>query len=135
MPYQRPNPADYATNGSAGTIKHGNPVSMNGFVGTAVKQKSVPWALGLAAQDQIQPAEQFLVLTKGEVQVDNVSGFAKGDPVYIAPASVSGGVTTFALTESASGNAKYGVVVEVVGDGRGVPTGKVRIDLDKKDQF
>lgn len=135
MPYQRPNPADYVTNGESGTIAHGSPVKEDGFVGIAVKQKAVSWSEGLAAQALIQPGEQYLILTKGEVQVDTVSGLAKGDKVYIAAASTTSGVTTFALTEVATSNTPFGVVTEVVGDGRGVPTGKVRIDLDKKDQF
>jgi len=62
------------------------------------------------------------------VQVNTVAGFAKGDAVYITAA-------TGVLTETSAGNVKFGRVVEVVGDGRGVPTGKVRIDLDAKDSF
>jgi hypothetical protein len=39
------------------------------------------------------------------------------------------------LTETATSNTKFGRVIEVVGDGRSVPTGKVRISLDAKDSF
>ena len=133
MPYNRPGQFHYTTNGTAGTIKHGNPVISNNVPGVAVKQKAVSWKKGLAEQDLIQPGEDYGIIAKGIVEVDDVSGFAKGDAVYIVAASVTSGVTTYALTETGSGNTPYGRVVEVVGGGRGVPTGKVRIDLDKKD--
>jgi hypothetical protein len=132
MPYQRPGPSVYVTNDTAGTIAHGSPVQEDDFVGIAVKQKAVGWAEGLAAQAVIQPGEDYLILHKGVVQVDTVSGFAKGDDVYIAAASVTDGVTTYALSET-DGAQPFGKVIETVADGRGVPTGKVRIDLDAKD--
>lgn len=134
MPYNRPGNIEYVTNDSGGTINHGDPAKIGNLVGVAVKQKAVSWTLGLDAQAQIADGEQFALIVKGIVEVPDEAGFAKGDPIYIADASVTSGVTTFDLNETNT-NDKFGVVVEVVGDGRGVPTGRVRIDLDKKDSF
>jgi hypothetical protein len=127
MTYNRPGVGTHVINSTGGDLTHNQPIAISGFVGIAVKQKSVSWKLGLVDQNKIKAGEQFWLLYDGIVQVDNVAGFAKGDPVYITPAN--------ALTETATGNTKFGRVVEVVGDGRGVPAGKVRIDLDKKDSF
>jgi len=109
-------------------ITHGNPVAINNEVGIAVKQKERGWDQGLANRAIIDVGEKFWLVKKGIVQVNTVAGFAKGDAVYITAA-------TGVLTETSAGNVKFGRVVEVVGDGRGVPTGKVRIDLDAKDSF
>lgn len=133
MPYNRPGTKYYAENDTGGTIVHGSPVVFDNIPGIATKQKAVPWAEGLASQDLIQDGESFVMDITGVCEVDNVSGFAKGDAVYIIAASESGGVTTFELTETAGSNTPFGRVVEVVGDGRGVPAGKVRINLDTKD--
>lgn len=114
----------YVTNGSGGAITHGAPRKEGNFVGIAVKQKAASWSAGLAAQSEIADGEKYFLITKGEVQVANVSGFAKGDPVYITSAGV--------LTETAASNTPFGRVTETTSDNRGVPSGKVRIDLDVK---
>jgi hypothetical protein len=132
--YPRPGVMYYTTNGTGGTIAHRAPcISDDGnVVGIAIKQKSVGWAEGLAAHSVIPDGEDFVMVTKGIVEVDTEAGFDKGNAIYIADASTTNGVTTFDLTETGT-DTPFGRVVEVVGDGRGVPTGKVRIDLDKKD--
>jgi Uncharacterized conserved protein (DUF2190) len=114
----------YVTNGSGGTYTHGAPVKEGNFVGIAVKQKAATFDAGLAAHSLIQISENYFLITKGEVQVANVSGFAKGDKVYITSANV--------LTETGASNTPFGRVTETTSDNRGVPTGKVRIDLDVK---
>ena len=49
---------------------------------------------------------------------------SKGDKVYITSGNV--------LTETGASNTPFGRVTETTSDNRGVPTGKVRIDLDVK---
>ena len=132
MPVNRPGNIYYTTNDETGSLEHGQLVIADEIVGVAIKQKSVSWKLGLADQALIAVGEKYALITKGIVEVPLVGGLAKGDDVYLAAASTTDGVTTFALSETATGT-RVGRVVEVVGDGRGVPAGKVRIDLDKKD--
>lgn len=127
MPYKRPGEGHYATNTTGSAITNGKPVAVDNYVGIAVKQKIANWDAGLAAQNLIATNEDFFIITKGIVQVDEVAGFAKGDAVYIIAA-------TGVLTETASGNVKFGRVEEIEGQ-RGTPTNKVRINLDAKDSF
>lgn len=133
MPYQRPGNAVYVTNNTGGILLHGQAVMEavgSGFeVGVAVKQKPAHWSDGLAAQNQIQTSEPYLILRRGVVQVaDGGAGFADGDEVYITSANV--------LTKASSGGAeKFGRCVEIPADGRGVPTGFVRINLDERNSF
>jgi hypothetical protein len=127
MTYNRPGAGTHVVNDSGGTLAHNQPAKLQNYVGVVVKQKATHWSDGLAAEAVIQTGEQAWMITKGIVQVDTVSGFAKGDAVYITSGNV--------LTETATSNTKFGRVIEVVGGGRGVPTGKVRIDLDAKDSF
>lgn len=116
----------YTTNASGGALNHGQPVLSEGRVGVAIKQKTPSWDASVASQDQIPNGEDFAMIVKGVVMVDEVAGFAVGDPVYITAANV--------LTETAAGNTKFGRVTEIENE-RGVPTNKVRIDLDAKDSF
>lgn len=134
MPYNRPGNIFYTNNDSNGSLEHGQLVVFEGRVGVAIKQKAVSWKLGLADQNLIADNEDFAMIVKGIVQVPEVSGFAVGDDVYIAAASVSNGVTTFATSETSTGNTKVGRVVEIEGE-RGTPTNMVRIDLDAKDSI
>lgn len=128
MPYNRPSASVYVTNTSAGVYLHGAPVLQSNEVGVAVKQKATRWSDGLTVQNQIQIGEQFLLIIAGVVQVaDGGAGFIDGDPVYITAANV--------LTKTATANTKFGRCVEVVGDGRGVPVGMVRINLDLRSSF
>lgn len=130
MPYNRPGNIFLTTNASGGNIPHGSPCNSEGRVGVAIKQKARAWSAGAPAVNtalDIANGEDFAMVVKGIVQVDTVSGFAVGDPIYMIAA-------TNVLTETASTNLKFGRVVEVAGE-RGTPTGKVRIDLDAKDSF
>lgn len=129
MPYQRPGNGKYVTNASGGAINHGAPVLVSNYVGVAVKQKAPAVTDALATHKQIANGEDFFLITKGEVQVANtgIAAAVKGDAIYIVPA-------TNALTTTATANTKFGRVAEVAGK-RGVPTGKVRIDLDAKDSI
>lgn len=126
MPKERPGNAFYTVNASAAPIKHGAPCVSEGRVGTAIKQKAPAWSAGFADQDMIAVGEEFVIRTKGYGEYEEVTGFAVGDPVYITAANV--------LTETATGNTKFGRVIEIEGE-RGTPTNKVRIDLDAKDSF
>jgi uncharacterized protein DUF2190 len=129
MPYNRPGFAKYAKNETGGTLKHGQPAcdETGTFVGVAIKQKAPGFGDGMAVQALIADDEEFMLLTKGVVMVDTISGLAVGDDVWLIKAENK-------LTETEGSNLKFGRVVEVAGE-RGVPAGKVRIDLDAKDSL
>lgn len=128
MPYNRPGPGVYVVNGGS-AIQHGTAQANSGFVGVAVKHAARSWQDGYSIQAQIDASEPYYLITKGVVQVADpgLSSPAKGDAVYITAA-------TGVITKTSGGNVKYGRIVELTGV-RGVPTGKVRIDLDTKDSF
>jgi molybdopterin converting factor small subunit len=141
MTYNRPGKGTHEVNTTGATIPHNAPVLINGEVGVAVKQKGRHWNEGLVTPERIELNEQFWLIKKGIVQVTDLgTPLAKGAVVYIVPAAGGTG-TPGTLTTTATGNVKFGRVVETVGvsasqgGGRGVPTGKVRIDLDSKDSF
>jgi len=124
MPYNRPGRGVYVKNETASAaLTHGQPVKEGNFVGIAVKQVSPGFDSTIADASRIEDDEEYFVITKGIVQVNKVSGFAKGDAVYIT--------STNTLTETSTSNTKFGTVVETENE-RGTPTGKVRIDLDLK---
>jgi hypothetical protein len=128
MPYNRPGARVYTKNGSAGIYLHGQPVKEGNFVGVAVKQVPAHWSDGLTAQNQIQVNEPYILIRSGIVQVaDGGAGFVDGDAVYITTGNV--------LTKTVGSNTKFGRVVEVPGDARGVPAGLVRINLDERLSF
>ena len=110
---------------TSAAIQHGQPTNEGVFVGVAVKQVGVSFDSKIADATVIADDEKYLMIVKGIVQVPTVSGFAKGDRVYITTA-------TNVLTEaSGAGTKPYGTVVEIAGE-RGCPAGKCRIDLDLK---
>lgn len=125
MPENRPGRGVHVKNGST-AINHADPVKNSNYVGQAIKQKGVGWELGLDAQAVIAKDEEYFLVTKGLVVVDEVSGNAKGDAIYITSENV--------LTKTKGENTPFGRVYNVAGE-RGLPTGKVRIDLDAKDSF
>lgn len=126
MPANRPGRVAYVTADAA--VQHGAPVKVGNFVGTATKQIARGWDSTTAQQTLIDIGEQFAMTVKGKVLVDNVSGFAKGDPVYIVDA------TNVLQEASGAGTTKFGRVTEIPEE-RGTPTGKVWIDLDLKDSL
>lgn len=130
MPYSRPGPGVYVTNGQT-ALTHGQAVASGNFVGVAVKQKVRSWKDGYAVQKTIDASEPYYILTKGVVQVTSaataIASSAQGDAVYI---DSSNNLTP----ASSGGNLKFGRIVSVAGD-RGTPTGKCRIDLDLKSSF
>jgi Uncharacterized conserved protein (DUF2190) len=122
MPKQKAGGHYYTTATKA--VRHGAPTVEQGVAGIAVKQVEPPLTGAYADRDLVAIGEAFEILHKGQVEVDTVAGFAKGDPVYITAA-------TNVLSETAAGNVAFGRVVEVAGE-RGTPTGQVRIDLDER---
>lgn len=126
MPYNRPQPGVYVTNGSGGQLTNGQTVKEGTFVGVAVKQKTRSWQDGYTVQTKIESTEPYYVLTQGTVQVTDpgLSSPAVGDPVYIVAA-------TNVITKTSTSNTPYGRIVELGGT-RGTPTGKLRINLDIK---
>lgn len=130
MPYRAEGREVYvANNGANGILLHGQAVCEprdTGFeVGIAVKQKPAHWSDGLTAQNQIQVSEPYLILRQGVVQVPG--SFNDGDAIYIT--------TGNALTTTTGSNQKFGRVVETPADGRGVPTGFVRVNMDERNSF
>lgn len=127
MPVERPGAGYYAV--ATKVVNHNAPVTEDGVVGVAVKQKAVAWDAGLAGRQQIAIGESFHIRTKGIRQVPFVSGAVKGSMVWIVKAS-----NALVLAAPGAGlGYKYGQVMEVQGQ-RGTPTGFMRVDLDLKDQ-
>lgn len=126
MPVNRPGRGKYVVNDSGGPLDHGQPAILDNYVGVTIKQKGNNWDVPVADQAVIAEGEQLFLITKGEVEVDQVGSLATGDAVYITAAN--------ALTATASGNTKFGRVADSQGE-RGLPTGKMRVDLDAKDSI
>lgn len=137
MPYNRPGPGVYVTNGAT-PIAHGSAQTNSGFVGVAVKQKVRAWSDAYSIQATIDANEPYFLITKGVVQVSNadagIAAAAVGASVWITTATP--GVLT-----TTTGTPKFGRIVEQggaaggAGGPRGCPPGRVRIDLDTKDSF
>lgn len=135
MPYERPGAGVYVT--ATKTTPHNAPATENGLVGIAVKQKTIPWTAAFSEHQSptIAIGETFHLRTKGIRQVLTtgygaaIAAAAKGDAVYIRPADNTLQVEPGAATT----DIPFGRVVEVVADNRGVPAGRIRIDLDLKD--
>jgi hypothetical protein len=106
---------------------HGGACIEENFPGVAVKTKAKPWSEGLVSPQTIAIGEDFNQIVKGVVEVPQVSGAARGAAIYITAASN-------ALSTTATGNVAFGRVVDSQGQ-RGLPTGKMRVDLDAKDSL
>jgi hypothetical protein len=110
---------------------HNDPTIENGMPGIAIKVAAAHWSAGYGtALTQIAIGERFNLLTHGKVQVPiGALTVVKGTPIYI-------NTTTRALaTTGGAGTLKFGMVDELASDPRGVPTGFMRVDLDKRDLF
>lgn len=135
MPYERPGAGVYVI--ASKITRHNDPAVENGLVGVAVKQVAVSATAPLAGQQDIPVGERFHIRTKGIRQFPTATGTkaaataagTKGQGVYIRPADN----TLHLAGATAIGDLPYGRIVELPADGRGVPTGHVRIDLDMKD--
>jgi len=134
MTYNRPGQGTHVVNDSGGILAHNQPAKLQNFVGVLVKQKTTKWSDGLAPVTQIQTGEKCWMITKGIVQIDTsqsyasgIAAAAKGAAIYIDGSNN--------LTTTATSNTKFGRVIEVIGDGRTVPTNRIRISLDAKDSF
>lgn len=123
MPYSRPGYMKYVPEGPGVAVLHGAPVAVGKRIGVAVKQKAPNPDTGLTNITQIAVGEAFAVISKGVVTVDSVAGANADVLLYID--------ATNTLTTTSAGNKAFGTVVETAGQ-RGVPTGKVRVDLDVK---
>lgn len=141
MTYNRPGKGTHVVNNTGAALVHNQPANLGGFVGVLVKQKNTHWNDGAVPDvngnvpaNLIQNTEKAWLITKGIVSVDTskawgtaLVGAAKGAAVYITAANV--------LSVTAAGNTKFGKVIEIPGDGRSVPTNRIRVDLDGKDSF
>lgn len=125
--------------------RHGDPVTEDGVVGVAVKQRGVASDQGLGSvaagftSQIIGVGEKFAIISKGIVQFYNTTNGRSGGPALAAVkgSTVYMTIATGALTLTGPASAtvaRFGRVVEVPAqDGRSVPTGMIRVDLDKKD--
>lgn len=122
---ERPGRAKYVTATKA--TAHKAPATENGFTGVAIKQKAKPWSEGLTSPGIIAIGELFVMRVRGQHQFPNtgIAAATLGQAVYIVAA-------TNALTLTASGNVPFGFVAELPGGNRGVPTGFLRIDIERK---
>ena len=133
----------YVNNGNSGTLKHGIPVvAAAGIAGIAIKQTPRKWSDGFAVQNLIDVSEDYFAITHGEVEVKTGSGeagngvtWAVGDLAYVAAASTTSGVTTFAVNKTSAGGTLLGRVTETPTSSKGssrVPANTIRVDLDLK---
>lgn len=129
MPDFRHDPGVYVSAGTGSARQHGTPVRVNANVrGIALKQQPNNWDVSFANQATINAAEPFYCKDKGECRVKladhaGITDTSLGAPVYITAGH--------ALTSTGTGNDAFGAVVEV-GPQRGLPTGHVRIDMDRR---
>lgn len=136
--YERPGRSFYSIATKA--VKHLDPVTENGIVGTAIKITAKAWSAGLDANyARIEVGEKINIRTKGIHQHRTEAGSpgvaiaaaTPGTAIYIKPAD-----NTLTMEPgAAAGDLPYGRVVEVVAHnpGRGVAADRIRIDLDQKD--
>lgn len=122
---ERPGAAKYLTATKA--TNHKAACTELGFTGVAIKQRAKPWSEGYTNPGVIAIGEQFVMRVRGQHEFPNtgISGATQGQAVYIVAA-------TNALTLTASGNVPFGYVAELPGGNRGVPTGRLRIDIERK---
>lgn len=109
---------------------HGAACHEEGYVGIAQKQVQPGATIALAEYPYIQVAEAFTIITTGKVEVPTVTSAARGSTIWI-------NVDTQALSLTDPGSSdgmKFGRVDALAGE-EGVPTGFMRVDLDKKDSF
>jgi predicted RecA/RadA family phage recombinase len=137
MPYQANANVIYATNTTGNILLHGQaiaqPLGAGWAVGVAIKQIPAHWSDGLTAQNQIQVGEPYAVLRRGVVEIpDTGQGWNDGDLVYIAE---SNSTLVKSATGAPAGSLKFGRVVEVANDSRGVPVGFARVNLDERETF
>lgn len=127
--YSRPGRGVYVT--ADKSITHGAAAKQSNLVGVAVKQVNVPLTSGLAAQNVIVSGERYFLITKGEIEVADpgLSSPAIGDAVYITDAD------NVITKSSGAGKTALGRITAISTSGRGVSTGRVRIDLDAKDSI
>lgn len=132
MPEIRPGSVHYVT-AATKAVLHGAPAIEDGYPGIAIKQVAAPAGTGLGDTKitTVQVGEAFIIQHKGQVLVNNSKQeggtFAKGDVVYIRTADNL-------ITATSTGNSKFGRV-EAIATERGIPTGKMRVDLDSRDTF
>lgn len=129
MPYNRPGNIEVDVTCSR-QVNHGDLTFEEGKVGVAVKTLADAATAGLVNPKVIAVAEKFNLIVKGTVQVANGVAGVRGDPIYMTKAT---GVLNKTGPASAT-VARVGVVSEVAGQ-RGTPVGKMRVNLDMKDQL
>lgn len=131
MPYLRPGVIHYAV--ATKQVQHDYPCIEDGVAGVAIKQVEQSWQLGIANRNIVAVGESFAIAHTGVTQVPSslLATAAKGDPVYITPA-------TNALTKTgpaSATNVPFGRVIGIAGDNRGTPTGFIRIDMSARDNL
>ncbi len=138
MTYSRPGRISYVANDGAtpGTLNHNQPAVLGGQPGIAIKQRYAGSSvLSLAERNLIAVDEKCVLLQSGVVEITYTDSTAVGTALYIKSApTVASGARTYAVSATNDGTTvPFGVVVENPASGRGVPTGKVRVNLSLRD--
>lgn len=124
MPYHVPSLTKVFIDAAAAEIADGAPCWVHaGVKGIVEKEKEPVTGTALDHLARVLINEPYFLIVHGEVQVDAVEGVTKFDSVYIDPDDNT-------LIATHVGNETlFGLCTEVAGT-RGVPTGKMRVDLD-----
>lgn len=126
MPYNA-EPGDVAYVTFTKPCAHGDLVTEEGFVGTAVKQQTPAADAPRTSRNQIAVGEAGLLLISKVVEAPaaSLSGVTKGQLVYVAASNNALGTT------AGTGQLVAGKVCSLPGE-RGTPSNLVRINLKQK---
>lgn len=127
MSYERPGRGvDLTANA---VLNHGIPHYQAGLVGVPVKQDQPKTLDSLASRTQIQSGVKYFLRTRGVCEVDatSLAGATVGAPVYINKTT-----DALSLTGTTGTNVPLGRVHSLAGQW-GTPTGRLRINMDLKD--
>jgi hypothetical protein len=108
-------------------INHAKPHYQGGLVGVVQKQDQPGSFDSLASRTQVQAGVKYFLLTKGETEQDAIAGAVLGSPVFITKAD-----DTLVLADAGAATVPFGRVTGLPGQ-FGLPAGRMRIDMDLKD--
>jgi hypothetical protein len=110
-------------------LTHNVPHYQGGIAGVPVKQDNPKTLDSLASRTQIQSGVKYFLRTKGACEVDatTLAGATVGQAVYINKTTDALG-----LTATAGAVVPLGRVIALAGQ-FGTPTGKLRVNMDLKD--
>lgn len=107
-------------------ITHAKPHYQGGLVGIVQKQDEPGSFDSLASRRLVQPGIKYVLEVKGDTEVDALAGATVGAAVYISTVD-----DTLSLVDDAN-HVAFGRV-SALPDTFGLPTGRMRVDMDLKD--